>query len=65
MHCMRLNVYCHRVTTQLRLISISYPGIFLGDVKNARITSQDSRVVDRDFETGTIEYEVRVLDIRP
>jgi hypothetical protein len=44
---------------------ISYICIFLEDVKNARITSQDSRVVDRDFEAVTVEYEARVLDIRP
>ena len=43
----------------------SYPCIFLEDVKQARITSQDSRAVDRDFERVTVEYEARVLDIRP
>jgi hypothetical protein len=24
MYCLRVNVYCHRVTTQLQLINISY-----------------------------------------
>lgn len=42
-----------------------HPGIFLEDLRNARITSQDGRIVERDFEMGTVEYEARVLDIRP
>ena len=46
MYCLCVNVYCHRVTTQLQLINISYH-IMLNDLKE--VIRQEICPIDRQF----------------